>query len=59
MDLVNKCIIKKIKYLNNKAYYIREGYSIKEVSRVKNKDNHCIIKYDNDNTNVVLSFYVF
>lgn len=41
MDLVNKCIIKKIKYLDNKTYYIGEGYSIEEVSRVKNKDNHC------------------
>ena len=54
MDLVNKCIIKKIKYLDNKAYYIGKGYSIEEVSRVNNKDNHCIIKHDNGDTNIVL-----
>lgn len=54
MDLVNKYIIKKIKYLDNKAYYIGKGYSIEEISRVKNKDNRCIIKHYNGDTNVVI-----
>lgn len=47
------------KNINNKAYYIGEGYNIEDVYIVEKEVNRCVIRHDNGDINTVLSYTCF